>query len=217
MTRTLMAAMAMVAASAQIGSAQMGRSFKDAWFWGVKVGGMDYNSSTTTHQQAPMGGVDWLITRNRGGLYVSYSQALFTDQAGILLEGDTAVHVINLKNLRRVDVAAMIFPGTSLYAQPYAGVGISVKQINSAEPADLSSFSSPDQLANAQAFVMQLRTAASPYFIVGTQLRMPFFSLFFQGTASPANKNMFLYNGKSFHLTYEGGIRLNVGSSIEKP
>ena len=217
MTRTLIVATALIAALPQIGSAQLGRSFKDAWFWGLKVGAMDYNSSTTTHQQAPLGGVDWLITRNRGGLYVSYSQALFTDQAGILLEGDTAVHVINLKNMRRVDIAAMIFPGTGLYARPYAGVGVSVKQINSAEPADLSSFSSPDQLANAQAFVMQLRTAASPYFIVGTQLRLPFFSLFFQGSASPANKNMFLYNGKAFHLTYEGGIRLNVGSSIEKP
>ena len=217
MTRTLIAAMALVAALPLIGSAQMGRSFKDAWFWGVKGGGMDYNSATTTHQQAPLLGAEWLITRSRGGLLVSYSQALFTDQAGILLEGDTAAHVINLKNMRRVDVAAMVFPGSSPYARLYGGIGVSIKQINSAEPADISSFSTADQLANAQAFVTQLRTAASPYFVVGTQLRLPFFSVFFQGTASPANKNMFLYNGKAFHLTYEAGLRYNVGSSIDKP
>ena len=216
MTRALIAALALVAVLPQIGTAQMGRSFKDAWFWGVKGGGMDYNSATTTHQQAPLGGVEWLITRTRGGLYVSYSQALFTDQAGIMLEGDTTVHLVNLKNMRRLDVAAMVFPGLSMYARPYAGIGFSIKQINSAELADLTSFSSPDDIATAQAFITQLRTAASPYFVIGTQLRLPLFSFFAQGTASPANRNMFLFNGKSFHLTYEAGLRLNVGTSIDR-
>ena len=42
------------------------------------------------------------------------------------------------------------------------------------------------------------------------------FSVFFQGTASPAQKNMFLYNGKAFHLTVEAGLRYNIGSSISK-
>jgi hypothetical protein len=217
MSRTLIAAAVLVAALPQIGSAQMGRSFKDAWFWGAKGGGMDYNSATTTHQQAPLVGADWLITRTRGGLYVSYSQALFNDVSGIVMDGDTTVHLVNLKNMRRLDVAAMVFPGGSVYARPYGGIGVSVKQINSAELADYSSFSTPDQLAAAQSFIMQLRTAASPYFVGGLQLRLIGFSFFMQGTASPANKNMFLYNGKAFHLTYEAGLRYNFGSSIEKP
>jgi hypothetical protein len=216
MTRALIAALALVAVLPQLGTAQMGRSFKDAWFWGAKGGGMDYNSSTMTHQQAPLVGAEWLITRNRGGLYVSFSQAFFTDQAGIMLEGDTAVHMVNLKNMRRVDVAGMVFPGATVYTQPYVGIGVSLKQINNADLANPSSLSSPDQRAAAQGFIMTLRTAASPYFIAGAQLRLPMFSFFVQGTASPANKNMFLYNGKAFHLTYEAGLRYNVGSSIDK-
>jgi hypothetical protein len=217
-TRALAAAVALVAALPRIGTAQLGSSFKDAWFWGVKAGGMDFNSATTSHKQAPMGGIEWLITRSRGGLYVSYSEAFFTDQAAILTNvdpTDTIPRVINLKNMRRLDVSAMVFPGMGLWAHPYAGIGFSIKQISSAEPADMN-FSSADQYAATQAYITELRTGASPYFIIGSQFRMPGFSVFFQGTASPAQKNMFLFNGKAFHLTYEAGLRYNVGSSIDK-
>jgi hypothetical protein len=217
-TRALIAAAALVAAMPRIGTAQLGSSFKDAWFWGVKAGGMDFNSATTAHRQAPLGGVEWMITRSHGGLYVSYSEAFFTDQAAILTQvdpSDTLPRVINLKNMRRLDVAAMIFPGTGMWAHPYAGIGFSLKQISSAEPAD-NTYTSADQYNATQALITDLRTGASPYFIVGSQFRMVGFSIFFQGTASPAQKNMFLYNGKSFHLTYEGGIRYNIGSSIQK-
>jgi hypothetical protein len=77
-------------------------------------------------------------------------------------------------------------------------------------------FTSSDQYEATQQFITQYRTGASPFFIAGSQLRLIGFSVFFQGTASPAQKNMFLYNGKAFHLTYEAGIRYNVGSSISK-
>src|SRR5690242_1077921 len=109
-TRALAAAAAIVAAMPRVGTAQLGSSFKDAWFWGVKAGGMDFNSGTTPHRQAPLGGIEWLITRSHGGLYLSYSEAFFTDQAAILTNlspSDTAPHIINLKNMRRLDVAAM--------------------------------------------------------------------------------------------------------------
>lgn len=217
-TRTLAAAAVLAAVMPRVGTAQIGSSFKDAWFWGVKAGGMDYNSATTTHRQAPMGGVEWMITRTHGGLYISYSEAFFTDQAAILTNSDpsdTLPRMINLKNMRRLDMAAMVFPGSNTWLHPYAGIGFSIKQISSADPADMN-FSSSDQYAITQAYIKELRTGASPYYIVGTQLRLIGFSVFVQGTASPAQQNMFLYNSKGFHLTYEAGLRYNVGSSISK-
>ena len=217
-TRALAAAAVLVAVAPRIGTAQIGSSFKDAWFWGAKAGGMDYNSATTAHRQAPLGGVEWLITRTHGGLYVSYSEAFFTDQAAIVTNvdpSDTLPRILNLKNLRRLDLAAMVFPGDNHWVHPYAGVGFSLKQISSVEPADMN-FTSSDQYQATQQFITQYRTGASPFFIAGSQLRLIGFSVFFQGTASPAQKNMFLYNGKAFHLTYEAGIRYNVGSSISK-
>lgn len=218
MTRALAAAVALAALTPRIGTAQLGSTFKDAWFWGVKAGGMDYNSATTTHQQAPLGGIEWMITRTHGGLYISYSEAFFTDQAAIITNvdpSDTLPRLINLKNMRRLDMAAMVFPGNNSYVHPYAGIGFSIKQISNAESAD-PNYTSTDQYNATQAYISELRTGASPYFIVGNQIRLIGFSIFFQGTASPAQKNMFLYNNKSFHLTYEAGVRYNFGSSIEK-
>jgi hypothetical protein len=212
-TRALAAAAVLVVVAPRIGTAQIGSSFKDAWFWGVKAGGMDYNSATTMHRQAPLGGIEWLITRTHGGLYVSYS-----DQAAIVTgvdPSDTLPRVINLKNMRRLDMAAMVFPGSNTWVHPYAGIGFSIKQISSAIPAD-PNFTSSDQYAATQAYIRELRTGASPYYVLGSQLRLIGFSVFFQGTASPAQQNMFLYNSKGFHLTYEAGIRYNVGSSISK-
>lgn len=217
-TRALAAAVAIIAAMPRIGTAQLGSSFKDAWFWGVKAGGMDFNSATTSHRQAPLGGVEWLITRNHGGLYISYSEAFFTDQAAILTNADptdTMPRIINLKNMRRLDMAAMAFPGNNSYVHPYAGIGFSLKQISGASPADMN-FANMDEYNATQAYITQLRTGVSPYFVVGSQLRLIGFSVFFQGTASPAQKGMFLYNGKAFHLTYEAGLRYNIGSSISK-
>lgn len=217
-TRALAAAVAIVAAMPRIGTAQLGSSFKDAWFWGVKAGGMDFNSAATSHRQAPLGGVEWLITRNHGGLYISYSEAFFTDQAAILTNADptdTVPRVINLKNMRRLDMAAMAFPGNNSYVHPYAGIGFSLKQISGAAPADMN-FANMDEYNATQAYITQLRTGVSPYFVVGSQLRLIGFSVFFQGTASPAQKGMFLYNGKAFHLTYEAGLRYNIGSSISR-
>jgi hypothetical protein len=217
-TRALAVALAFVAVMPRIGTAQPGRTFKDAWFWGVKAGAMDYNSATTSHQQAPLGGIEWLITRSHGGLYISYSEAFFTDQAAIVTQidpSDTLPRLINLKNMRRLDVAAMIFPGNNLYMHPYAGIGFSIKQISNAESAD-PNYTSSDQYDATQAYIAELRTGASPYFIVGNQIRLIGFSVFFQGTASPAQRNMFLYNNKAFHLTVEAGLRYNFGSSIDR-
>ena len=163
-TRALAAAAVLVAVMPRVGTAQIGSSFKDAWFWGVKGGAMDYNSATTTHQQAPLAGIEWLITRTHGALYVSYSEAFFNDQAAILTNSDpsdTIPRVINLKNMRRLDVAAMVFPGSNQWVHPYAGIGVSIKQISSAEPADLN-FSSSDQYATTQAYITELRTGTSP-------------------------------------------------------
>src|SRR3954464_737685 len=127
-TRALAAAAVLVTAAPRVGTAQIGSSFKDAWFWGVKAGGMDFNSATTTHRQAPLGGIEWLITRRHGGLYVSYSEAFFTDQAAILTNtdpSDTLPRIINLKNMRRLDLAAMVFPGSNQWAHPSPGIGFS--------------------------------------------------------------------------------------------
>ena len=191
-------------------------SFKDAWFWGVKAGGMDFNSATTSHRQAPAR-VEWLITRSTVGCTsrTPKPSSPIRQRFSPTPTRRIRCRVINLKNMRRLDMAAMAFPGNNSYVHPYAGIGFSLKQISGAAPADMN-FVNMDEYNATQAYITQLRTGVSPYFVVGSQLRLIGFSVFFQGTASPAQKGMFLYNGKSFHLTYEAGLRYNIGSSINR-
>ena len=121
----LMTAVALVGLYPSTADAQQGRPFENAWFWGVKGGGMLYSTarlgvtvdgdlalSAPGNRHAPMVGLEWLITRNRGGLYVSYDQSFLDETAGFmnLSDPDSAVIAMNVSDTRRVNLAGMIFP-----------------------------------------------------------------------------------------------------------
>jgi len=201
-----------------IASAQSGRQFKDAWFWGLKAGSLSLADSSQSYKQAPMVGVDWLITRTHGGLYISGSQSFFKRQAIALRDPvaglDSGFRAIDLKNMRRLDVALMGFPGEHLRFHPYVGVGFSLGQVASAQPE--GPFGNTDQ-ANATAQIVQnQRTAVAPMLIGGGQYRMTRFSVFGQATVVASNTNFLLYSGKPFDFGIEFGLRYNVGSSIDR-
>ncbi len=205
-----------------IGAAQSSKPFTDAWFWGVKGGGVvfgDYgtNSASSSYKMAPVAGLDWMITRTHGGLYVSYTQAFFNSRQFVLTNSsstDTIPREIDLQDMRRLDVAAMVFPGDNARLRPYAGIGFSLKQIATATPQ--GTYTNQAQYDATQSFIQNYRTGFSPFFIGGAQFRTRQVSVFGQATASPAQKNFFLYNGKSFHFGFELGLRYNVGSSIDR-
>ena len=62
--RVLTAAIGLAALLPKPSAAQGGRQFKDAWFWGVKGGGVLYSSASTENSLAPLVGAEWLITRD---------------------------------------------------------------------------------------------------------------------------------------------------------
>ena len=132
--RVLTAAIGLAALLPKPSAAQGGRQFKDAWFWGVKGGGMLYSSASTENSFAPLVGAEWLITRTRGGLYVSFDQAFLTTTGSFQdREPDsTFQRNVALKNLRRFSIAAMVFPMQSPRYHPYAGFGMMLNQIGSA-------------------------------------------------------------------------------------
>ena len=216
--RALTVAAAVMAALPTIAPAQGGRGFKDSWFWGLKGGGYSLADSGQKYIQAPTVGVEWLITRTRGGLYISGAQTFFSQHSFTLRDPlaplDSGLRPIAIKNMRRVDVALMGFPGDHIRFHPYVGAGMSLMQIASASPD--GPFSSEEQINYAAAVIQEERVAFSPFFIAGGQYRFRPLSVFGQVTASPAQKNFLAYNGKSFNFGYELGIRYNVGTSISK-
>src|SRR5262245_33794946 len=133
--RVVTAAIGLAALLPRPSAAQDARPFKDAWFWGIKGGGMLYSSASTDHSVAPTVGAEWLITRSRAGLYVSFDQA-FLSTTGQFLDRDvdsTFFRPVALKNVRRFQMAGMVFPYQTAKYHPYFGIGLGLSQIADAD------------------------------------------------------------------------------------
>jgi hypothetical protein len=216
--RALTIAAAVVAVLPTIAAAQSGRQFKDAWFWGIKGGGVTLADSAGKYKQAATVGIDWLITRSHGGLYVSGEQTFFNQQRLILRDQtaqlDSGFRVVDIKNMRKLDMALMGFPGDHLRFHPYFGVGFTFSDV--AEAAGRGPFGTPEQQTFTTSTIQNSRAAFAPLFIAGAQYRLARFSAFGQATMSPVNTGFILYNGKSMNFGYEIGLRYNVGTSISR-
>ncbi len=217
--RVVAAATVFAALLSQPSAAQQERQFKDAWFWGVKTGGLLYSSATADHSGAPLVGGDWLITRSQGGLYVSFDQSFFTT-GGSYRDRDadsSFTRNVDLKNLRRVSLAAMVFPMQRRDLHPYAGLGLSLQQVGAAQV--VGNFNNAARLQVAADSVQSKKTSFAPILVGGVQARLSPFSVFVQATASPTQRGFFLHSGSGsggVTMSMETGIRYNVGSAIAK-
>lgn len=224
--RVLVVATSFAALLAQPSAAQEGRPFHDAWFWGVRGGVLNYSSDAdpalgpydgTDNAAAPMVGIDWLITRSKGGLYVGVDQSFFSSAAFYkrpYAAGDPAAL---LRNLRRVSLAGMLFPMQRPQTHPYLGFGFSLNQINDVTLE--RSLALPALQTAALDSLQAKKVTIAPMVIAGIQQRLPGFSVFAQGSGTWLQKGYFLRNLAPKHYlqwTLEGGIRYNVGSSIDR-
>ncbi|HEY6827563.1 MAG TPA: hypothetical protein VI259_11950 [Gemmatimonadaceae bacterium] len=216
--RALTIASAIAAVLPATASAQQGRQFKDAWFWGVKGGGFALADTAQQYKTYGLAGVDWVITRTHAALYISGSQAFFTQQAFAFRDpnspADSGLRAIDLKNMRKLDMALLAFPGRHDRFHPYAGAGFTVAQVASATPQ--GPFGSVDQITYAQAVVQDRKVSIAPMFIAGLQARLSWFSVFAQGTAMVSQNDFILYNGRPWNMSFEAGLRYNVGTSIDR-
>jgi len=129
---------ALVALDVSVAAAQATRHFKDSWFWGLKGGITSYQVQSNPQAYAPLAGIDWLITRTNGGLYVSFDHSFFTRDSVFVNDSlsplDTVPRTIILSGLRRFTVAGMLFPMQSYRLHPYVGFGASLSHIAKALP-----------------------------------------------------------------------------------
>lgn len=219
MFRGLAAALAIASLAPQSGEAQQGRSFKDAWFWGLKGGGATFSTVMETNQVAPMAGVDWVITRTRGGLYVSYDQAFFSRTTAVLdsdpFTGELQLRPVELKNLRRVNIMALGFPLKSERVRPYFGLGMALNHLGSAQAQ--GEYQTPEQFVAVDEQVNDQKTSFSPAAMLGVQYQIAGVHLFGQVQATSAHRNFFLNSGTGgFSGSFEMGVRYNIGRSIER-
>ena len=213
--RVLVVATSFAALLAHPSAAQEGRPFHDAWFWGVKGGVIDWSSDETDNAGAPMVGIDWMITRPRGGLYVSVDNS-FIKTFSYLKTDNTGTDFVSLTGLQRVTLAVVAYPMQTPTMHPYIGLGASLHRVGS---ANLTTDIILPALRTAAADTIQKRRVTiAPMFMVGVQQRLPGFSVFAQGTGSFVQNGFFIrydYPKRGLEWTAEAGIRYNVGSSID--
>jgi hypothetical protein len=200
-----------------VGMAQTIRPFDDSWFWGIKTGGTLMQAPSRANLASPMIGAEWLITRTHGGLYVSLDQSFFTQQAAIndsVAPSDTIPGIVRLKDMRRLTLALMGFPGDSRTFHPYGGLGFTYNQV--AEAKALGGFNSADQQLLANQIITFFKSVWAPVLMIGAQVDTRRGSAFVQAMGWPSNQSFFLYNNRGFNASIEFGLRFNLGTSIDQ-
>jgi len=206
--KTLLAVVFVAASSA---GAQTRGNFENSWFWGVKGGVSSFKTTGSGGNSVPTWGLDWLITRKQGGLYVSADQSFFSRSVTAVDAGSPGgTRKIKINDLRRVGFAGVVFPGPYGAVRPYAGVGAAVALLGSA-------VAQPDSLGGAPSSTFQSdtekqRSRASILMLAGAQFQVKRTAFFVQETILPSGGDFLIRSALSF---FEIGVRYNFGSAIE--
>ena len=210
--RWMSSVLALVALTPVVSAAQSNRLFENAWFWGAKAGLMNFSTGNNNTTTAPLVGAEWLITRNRAGLYLSAEQAFF-NTTGFVTDNAGTTYNVALKDSRRYTAALLAFPVNWGTLRPYGGAGFSLNLIQHAT-VDQAQITDPDQADVVADAVHEERDRVAFILMGGLQAQYRRFSVFGQATYMPARANFF-FSGRSTYIV-EAGIRYNVGSSIDK-
>jgi hypothetical protein len=217
-----------------LSSAQERNPFTDSWFWGAKGGMAFLHTGTESRTDAWLVGAEWLITRSKFGLYVGLDQAYFGCIPTELEPCDEDTRVlstvndaptrgvtrrVDIQDMRRLSFSAYFFPkswGESAQLRPYIGLGYSFNFVVRAQ-SDGNQFANAAARDTVLARIEQAKTRSSILMTTGLQVNYKRIAPFVQALVMPTRgSNNFLINGNGFTYYVEGGIRVNVGSAIER-
>ena len=193
-------------------NAQEMKNFDNSWFWGFKSGINTFSVPGHGNTSTVDLGVDWVITRTKGGLYVSANQSVFErDLEFFDATSTTGQRTVRVNDMRRITVAALGFPKHFGGITPYAGLGFMIAVLGDARVFVDSANTFP-----TNAFLDEVeneRSRSSAIAIGGVQIQTKRAAIFAQETLVPSN-NTFLF--RSVLNFFEFGIRINFGSSIDQ-
>jgi hypothetical protein len=193
-------------------SVSSARNFEDSWFWGAK-GGVSHFSSATETLNAPVVGGEWLITRQRVGLYISVEQSFFDTRAAVFDPSSlNSARAVDISDLRRYNAQLFAFPVQLGALRPYAGLGFAISVIQSADPR--GTFSSSDARDSVFMRVDDQTSRTSLALTGGVQAQWSRLGAFVQATTMPT-RSRFLINGASNTSMIEAGLRIRVTKAVE--
>ena len=210
--RAVAMALAAVTVVSASGNAQEMRNFDNSWFWGFKSGVNTFTAPGHGNTSTVNLGIDWLITRTKGGLYVSAEQSIFKRDVDIFdATSNTGERTVQVSDMRRITVAGLAFPKHFGGITPYGGVGYTIAVLGDARIRVDSTNTFPNN--SFVDLVDQARSRSAVVGIVGVQIQGKRAAIFAQESMIPSNQN-FLFSGvMSF---FEFGVRYNFGTSIDR-
>jgi hypothetical protein len=192
-------------------SAQM-RNFDNSWFWGFKTGINTFTVPGHRNTSTVDLGIDWLITRTKGGLYVSGNQSVFERDLELAdPTSSTGQRTVRVNDLRRITLAAVAFPKHFGGITPYAGLGFTLAVLGDARIFVDSANTFPTNSFLDEVDSERSRSAAMG--LVGVQIQTKRAAIFAQETMLPSSSTFLFRSALSF---FEFGVRYNFGSSIDQ-
>ena len=193
-------------------NAQEMRNFDNSWFWGFKSGVNTFSVPGHGNTSTVDFGVDWLITRTKGGLYVSGNQSVFERDLEFLDQASsTGQRTVRVNDMRRISVAAVAFPKHFGGITPYGGVGYMIAVLGDARVFVDSANTFP-----TNAFLDEIdreRSRSAVMGLVGLQIQTRRAAIFAQETLLPSSSTFLFRSVLNF---FEFGVRWNFGSSIDR-
>jgi hypothetical protein len=205
------AVLATVVVTASAG-AQERRNFDNSWFWGFKSGINTFSVPGRGNTSTVDFGLDWLITRTKGGLYVSGNQSVFQRD---LVASDPAAssgqRTIRVNDMRRITFAAVAFPKHFGGITPYGGLGYTIAVLGDARVFVDSAATFPSNAFLDKVEASRSRSAVMG--LAGVQIQTRRAAIFAQETILPSNPSFLFPSVLNF---FEFGVRWNFGSSIDR-
>jgi hypothetical protein len=210
--RAVAVAMAAALVGSASASAQGMRNFDNSWFWGAKAGINTFTPSGHGTTSTANLGIDWLITRTKGGLYVSGDQSIFQRDVEVFDQASkTGQRTVRVNDMRRLSFAAVAFPKHFGGITPYAGLGYTIAVLGSARVfADTANTFPTNAFLDA---VEDKRSRAGILGMGGVQIQTKRAAIFAQESLLPSNTGFLFSSALSF---FEFGVRYNFGSSIDR-
>ena len=193
-------------------NAQGMRDFDNSWFWGFKSGVNTFSVPGHGNTSTVDFGVDWVITRTKGGLYVSGNQSVFQRDLEFLdPTSNTGQRTVRVNDMRRITIAGLVFPKHFGGITPYGGLGYTIAVLGDARVFVDSANTFPNN-----AFLDEVESERSRGAVVaigGVQIQARRLALFAQETIVPSNSSFLFRSVLNF---FEFGVRLNFGTSIDR-
>jgi hypothetical protein len=193
-------------------NAQGVRNFDNSWFWGFKSGVNTFSVPGHGNTSTVDFGIDWLITRSKGGLYISGNQSVFERDLEFLDPGSqTGQRTVRVNDMRRFTAAAVAFPKHFGGITPYGGIGYMIAVLG-----DARVFVDTTNAFPSNAFLDEVdreRSRGAVVGLVGVQIQTRRAAIFAQETMVPSNSSFLFRSVMSF---FEFGVRWNFGSSIDR-